>query len=384
MCLLFLFGCQEEDEQASLLGVPSSLNETKWVLQYIASSGSGEIQVPPEEFKETMYIYFDSDTIFSAGSPCNAGFGRYWANQDGNFYVKALGSTKKGCADANMEWESKFFGSLREAEKYSVEDGQLMLLGKDMLVFQQGTPPEKPDCFDFESVQVDSTLCISEECKITAIVNGEDTIAFSYKNNLLKTVSVRYSHPALTNRESHFIYDAEVRLIKVEGSGMKEIIWTSDGLMEEVISYQGNSVRVRQTFSYDTEGRMISYVHREFGDELVFRKEYAYDERGNPVEEKTFNEQGKLGVTRRFEYDFQTNPFKGLGHPTVYEIEPEVLSYFSRNNVVKITEQYPGQSEAVIRRYVYTYNDACVPVEVKASFDLCSVGTVQYAYHCEY
>jgi hypothetical protein len=265
-----------------------------------------------------------------------------------------------------------------------VEDNQLILLGEDILVFQQGTPPEKPDCFDFDNVQIDTNLCITDQCKITTIVNGGDTTTFFYENNLLKAVRVHYRHPALTDRELQFIYDAENRLIKVEGAVMKEIIWSSDGLLEEVISYEGNSVRIRQTFSYDTEGRMIKYVHREHGDELVFTKEYAYDGRGNPVEEKTFNEQGNWGVTRRFEYDYQTNPFRGLGYPTIYEIEPEVSSYFSTNNVMKITEQFPGQSEAVIQRYVYTYNDACVPVEVKASFDLCSVGAVQYSYHCEH
>ncbi|MBN2853356.1 MAG: META domain-containing protein, partial [Clostridia bacterium] len=332
---------------------------------------------------ETMYIYFDSDTAFSTGSPCNAGFGQYESEQEGNIHVKSLGSTKKLCDDSRMEWENKFYEAIRKAERYLVKDKQLILLGKNMLVFQQGTPPDKPDCFDFDSVPIDANLCISEGCKIAEIINGEDSTIFLYEKNLLKTVRVKYNHPALNDRKFQFIHDNEGRPVKIEGTLMKELIWSSDGLLEEVVTYQGNFASIRQTFAYDAEGRMISYVLREHGNEFVFRKEYTYDERGNPVEEKTFNEQENLGVIRRFEYDYKTNPFKGVGFPTVYEIEPEVLPYFSTNNVVKVTEQFPGQSEGVIRRYVYTYNDACVPVRVKASFDLCSVTTVQYTYTCE-
>ena len=140
LCFLFFVSCQEEDEQASLLGVSSSLNQTKWILQYI-ESGPGEIQWPPEEFKETMHIYFNSDTTFNAGSPCNAGYGKYVANQEGNIHVKALGTTYKLCSETRLDWENKFFGFLRETERYIVEDDQLILLGKDVLIFQQGTPP---------------------------------------------------------------------------------------------------------------------------------------------------------------------------------------------------------------------------------------------------
>ena len=138
-CLwLFLMSCQNDDEQAVSLDVKSSssLIGTLWNLQYIQRVG-GEPQIPPGEFKESLFIYFESDSTFRAGSPCNAGFGRYEDDQKGNFNVRTLGSTYKLCADKNMVWENKFFEGLRAAKRYVVDGAKLKISGKNELVFQQ-------------------------------------------------------------------------------------------------------------------------------------------------------------------------------------------------------------------------------------------------------
>ncbi len=141
-CLcVFLVSCQQEDEQAVLLDVnPSaSLKGTMWKLQYIQSNG-GKLQIPPDEFKESLSIYFESDSTFNAGSPCNAGFGRYVADGKGDIKVNSLGSTYKLCADKNRDWENKFFEGLRGVEKYVIHGEKLKVLGKNVLVFYQSTP----------------------------------------------------------------------------------------------------------------------------------------------------------------------------------------------------------------------------------------------------
>jgi uncharacterized lipoprotein YbaY len=109
----------DAEQEVKTVVAPNELEGTRWV----AESITGE---PPAE-GVTSTIAFATDGKVSGNAGCNDYFGSYAVEGD-SIAFGHMGATQKMCVDeANMVQEGRFLAALGQAERFSVQDGKLLI-----------------------------------------------------------------------------------------------------------------------------------------------------------------------------------------------------------------------------------------------------------------
>ncbi|MVM35301.1 hypothetical protein GO755_35090 [Spirosoma sp. HMF4905] len=130
--------------------------------------------------------------------------------------------------------------------------------------------------------------------------------------------------------------------------------------------FNGSYTSTRETLFYmaDANKRFTSYNN---GQSSSFAGEDFYYTGENIT--RIDVRSGHSVETFLYEYDTNPNPYYGLIAPDISSVRR-----FSRNNVIKITNQTTGKVNAV---YTYTYNELGLPTTLQ---NVTGSGQIQYTY----
>jgi putative lipoprotein len=107
------------EEEVAAVDTPNELEDTRWVAESITGEPSAE--------GVTSTVAFAADGKVSGNAGCNDYFGSYALEGD-SIGFGHMGATQKMCVHEEfMEQEARFLEALNRAERYSVDDGVLVI-----------------------------------------------------------------------------------------------------------------------------------------------------------------------------------------------------------------------------------------------------------------
>jgi hypothetical protein len=184
--------------------------------------------------------------------------------------------------------------------------------------------------------------------------------------------------------------------ITVQGfTGGLYFTYTGDLITKIEFKYDGVVEQIN-TYAYDSNNRLVSFVRAEPQDELGFKEVYTYNTdgtvsvktyRGDHLSQTTANGTGKIiftagevteitatdSPTRSYTYDDKNNPMKNvLGYDKISFADGEASGIL--HNIV--SSKYNNE---VMAAYVLTYNADNYPVKSVESEDG-EVATIEYFY----
>lgn len=208
-------------------------------------------------------------------------------------------------------------------------------------------------------------------------ISNQDTTENTNTNSeaVWKVTLMRgYETPTEVNKKSLYFYDEFGRTVFEEHYGNEEetirfpfyrYTYHEDGSYTvenslEKYEYDKNgnelryeSVALVRISTYDENGNMTS---RKFGDDALARTEYAYDERNNMIQERSYADDGSLRLESLYEYDDRNNLIR---EESIYEDSHGVTEY-TYNEVNAVTSEKHYSNGDLDHEYYceYTYNEA--------------------------